>query len=246
MKKTILVVEDDFIVALDIKTILEANDYNVIADIDNVADAIKAIALHQPQLVLIDMQLRGNKDGIDLGHVLLQNDDIPYLYITANADNDSIEKAKATRPYGYIIKPFRPADLIANVAIVINNFRYKKIDTKRHSCTEQQTTFRIKEVIKYIDAHLTEKIDLNQLVGLTTWEKHHFIATFKQQIGTTPYQYILERKIDHSKGLIKQSDLSIMTIAFELGFKSYSNFCNAFKKTTSLTPEQYKNQIFVK
>lgn len=242
MKKTILVVEDDFIVALDIKTILEANDYNVIADIDNVADAIQAIALHQPQLVLIDMHLRGNKDGIDLGHVLLHNDDIPYLYITANADNDSIEKAKATRPHGYIVKPFKPADLIATVAIVINNFRYKTIDTKRHSCTEQQTTFRIKEVIKYIDTHLTEKIDLNQLVELTTWKKNHFIAIFTKQMGITPYQYILERKIVRSKILIKEQKITITAVAFELGFSSYPNFCNAFKKITALTPEQFKQE----
>ena len=242
MKKTILVVEDDFIVALDIKTILEANDYNVIADIDNVDAAIQAISLHQPQLVLIDMQLRGNRDGIDLGHVLLQNDDIPYLYITANADNDSIEKAKATRPHGYIVKPFKPADLIATVAIVINNFRYKTIDTMRHSCTEQQTTFRIKEVIKYIDAHLTEKIDLNQLLGITTWKKNHFIAMFTKQMGITPYQYILERKIEHAKILIQQQKITITDIAFEMGFSSYANFCNAFKKITTLTPEQFKQE----
>ena len=242
MKKTILVVEDDFIVALDIKSILEANDYNVIADIDNVADAIQAISLHKPQLVLIDMQLRGNKDGTDLGQVLLQNDDIPYLYITANADSDSIEKAKATRPHGYIVKPFKPADLIATVAIVINNFRYKTIDTMRHSCAEQQTTFRIKEVIKYVDVHLREKIDLNQLVRLTTWKKNHFIAIFTQQMDITPYQYILERKIEHAKILIQQQKLTITDIAFEMGFSSYANFSNAFKKITTLTPEQFKQE----
>ena len=58
----------------------------------------------------------------------------------------------------------------------------------------------------------------------------------------TPYQYILERKIEHAKILIQQQKITITDIAFEMGFSSYANFFNAFKKITTLTPEQFKQE----
>ncbi len=243
MKKKILVVEDEFIIAFDIKNILEADGFEVITNIDNVTDAITAIEVYQPNLVLIDINLNGTKDGIDLGHYLLTKDQIPYLYITSNADNLSLDRAKATRPQGYIVKPFKPIDLKASIAIVLNNFVHKKIDTTRHAVELTNTTFKIKEVIKYINQNLYEKIELDQLVALTPWKKQHFISVFSEQVSKTPYQYILERKIEHSKTLVQQKDLSLNNIAFELGFASYTNFSKAFKKIENCTPVQFRERI---
>jgi AraC-like DNA-binding protein len=243
MKKKILVVEDEFIIALDIKNILEADGFEVITNIDNVSDAIIAIEAQQPQLVLIDINLNGIKDGVDLGHYLLTKDEVPYLYLTSNADSVSLDRAKATRPQGYIVKPFKPIDLKATVAIVLNNFVHKKIDTTRLTGDLTNTTFKIKEVIKYINQNLSEKIELDQLVALTPWKKQHFIAVFNEQVGKTPYQYILERKIEHSKTLVQQNNLTLTDIAFELGFTTYVNFSKAFKKIENCTPEQFRARI---
>ena len=78
------------------------------------------------------------------------------------------------------------------------------------------------------------KIIASHLFGLL------FLVIFTQQMYITPYQYILERKIEHAKILIQQQKITITDIAFKMGFSSYVNFCNAFKKITSKTPSNFR------
>ncbi len=244
MKKKILVVEDEFIIALDIKNILEAEGFEVITNIDNVPDALLTIETQKPNLVLIDINLSGDKNGIDLGHYMLQKDNIPYIYITSNADSTSLERAKATRPHGFIVKPFKPIDLKATVEIVLNNYRHKNLDVKRSDeKITNDTSFRIKAVITFIDKNVSRKIEISELAALTQWKTHHFIKIFTQQLNETPYQYILSQKVERSKTMIHENNMTLTDIAFEMGFLSYSNFCNTFKKATGQTPENFKKTV---
>lgn len=242
MKPKIIVVEDEFIIALDIKGILSNEGYDVIINIDSVEKAIKAIDEENPSIVLIDINLANNKDGVDLGKYLLLKDVVPYIYITSNVDKLTIDRVKETRPYGYIVKPFKPADITTTVALVLNNYKHKNIDTVRLENPHiDDTPFRIKETINYINDNIFEKIELADLVNLTKWKQHHFIRVFTKHLGVTPYQYILSRKIERAKSMLLDDTISISEIAFELGFQSYSNFCLAFKKMNeNQTPEDYK------
>lgn len=244
MMNKIIVVEDELIIALDIKGILSSEGYEVIINIDTVEKAIQAIQKENPSLVLIDINLKDDDDGIELGKYLLLKDTVPYIYISSNADKLTIDKVKATRPYGYIVKPFKPIDITTTVAMVLNNYKHKKIDTLRtENPHTDDTPFRIKETINYINDNVFEKIEIADLVNLTNWKKHHFIRVFTKYIGVTPYQYILSRKIEKAKSILLSDTISITEIAFELGFQSYSNFCLAFKKMNdNQTPEDYKKQ----
>ena len=244
MKKKILVVEDEFIIARDIKEILEEAGYDVISNIGTYNEAVIAIETHFPQMVILDINLNQLKDGIDIGHFLLIKDDIPFIYLTSHSDANSLDRAKETRPYGYITKPFKPIDLLATVEIVLNNYRYKAIDFKRSIVpVATDVTFRIKAAIAYIDKNIHEKIELSQLALICKWSKQHFIKVFQEQMKQSPYQFILNRKIEKSKILIAENNLTLTEISFELGFKSYSNFCGAFKKTVKISPNHYKVQL---
>ena len=241
MKQKIIVVEDDIIIAHDIKGILET-DYNVQINIKSVEEAIILIDEEKPDLVLLDINLKSEKDGTELGEYLLTKDTIPFIYITSFCDAATLDKVKSTRPYGFIVKPFKPVDIQAKVFLALNNFKHRKIDTLRSS---QEITndipFRIKETVNYINKHINEKIDISSLATITNWKKHHYIRVFTKFMDVTPYQYILFRKIEKSKILLAEDYISITSIAFELGFQSYSNFCNAFKKLTGTTPESFRN-----
>jgi AraC-like DNA-binding protein len=241
MKPKILVVEDEMIIAYDIKGILE-NDYDVIINVKSVDEAILKIEEEQPNLVLLDINLRTEKDGTSIGEYLLKKDSIPFVYITSYCDKTTLDRVKDTRPYGYIVKPFKSADLLSTVFLALNTFKHRKVDLMR---SEKEIIddipYRIKETINYINEHLCEKIEVNVLAKITNWKPHHFIRVFTKFMGVTPYQYILIRKIEKSKVLLLDESISITSIAFELGFQSYSNYINAFKKITNTTPEMFRN-----
>mgnify|MGYP000597211606 CR=1 FL=1 len=241
MKSTILVVEDELIIAYDIKGILEQEGYNVIINIVTVPDAIKAIEEHDPILILLDINLKQDIDGISLGHYLLKKDTIPFIYITSFSDNSTIDRVKDSRPHGIIIKPFKPLDIKTTVSVVLNNYKHKKIDVLRNQeMSTDDAPFILKEVVKYIDSNISNRIDINELSQMTRWSSQHFIRVFTQFMGDTPYQYILKKKMEKAKVLITETDISMKDIAFELGFQSYGNFCKLFKRETDKNPDEYR------
>lgn len=244
MKQTIVVVEDELLIALDIKEILNAEGYEVIINVTSVEKAITIIEENNPILVLIDINLKQDQDGIVLGEYLLIKDSIPYIYITSYHDKLTLDKVKDTRPHGYIVKPFKEVDLKTTISIVLNNFKHNKIDPKRkEEEINNNIPFKVKETITYINNHVNEKIEISDLSAITPWKTHHFIRLFTKYVGDTPYQYILKRKMKKAEALLIETNQPINEIAFELGFYSYSNFCIAFKKMNqNQTPENYRQK----
>jgi AraC-like DNA-binding protein len=246
MKQKILIVENELLIAKHISLILESEGYETKIGITTVDEALNELKINDYNLVLIDVNLNEESDGTDLGSYLLDKDNIPYIYITSYSDNVSVERIKTTRPQGIIIKPFKPVDVITSVSIVLNNFKHKNIDVFRQNDElKNEIPFILKVVIDYINENLNRKIDLHELSDLTKWSHQHFIKLFTQFVGQTPYQYILQKKIEKAKAIIIETDVVLSTLSSEFGFESYSNFFKAFKKETGYTPDYYRkmNQI---
>jgi len=138
MSKTeILVVEDESIVAMDIKTRLEGLGYIVTAIATTGEDSIQEVTRNPPDLVLMDIVLKGEMDGIDAAQVIRDNFNIPVLYVTAYSDEKTLERAKITGPFGYIIKPFEDRELHSAIEVAL----YKhKMDTKLKESEEWLST----------------------------------------------------------------------------------------------------------
>lgn len=237
----ILIVEDDLIIALDIKEMLIAEGYEEVVTVVTVDDAINIIEELHPSLVVIDINLNQEKDGIDLGRYLLERDTIPFIYLTCFSDNQTIERASTTRPYGYIVKPFKLEDLKTTVAIVLHNFKHRFVDVQRQDLAiTTDVPFLLKQSIQYINDNITQKVTVSELAKATRWKSQHFTRLFTQYVGVTPSAYILERKVEKAKVLLTETNMLITQISFELSFKSHSNFCSMFKKATGKTPEAYR------
>lgn len=124
MKKTkILVVEDETIVALDIENSLTKLGYNVCATVEDGLDAIKKTAELEPDLVLMDIHLRGRMNGIEAAKEIYDRFHIPSIYLTANSDLNTFEKAKSTEPLAYLNKPFRPRELHNTIELTLARYR---------------------------------------------------------------------------------------------------------------------------
>jgi DNA-binding response OmpR family regulator len=122
-RKKILVVEDEPLIALNIQIELEREGYEVIIDCFNVDQALRLIECEKPDLVIIDVNLNDGKSGIDLAEILLEKDEIPYMYLTSYSDKATMAKVSTTRPYGYLVKPFNSENLIATVYVILHNLK---------------------------------------------------------------------------------------------------------------------------
>ena len=124
-EERILIVEDDANIAENIQEILELQGY-INIDIANSANqCIKQIKKSRPDLVLMDIKLKGDKDGIELGEIVKQMIDAPLIFVTSYSESSIIERAKRISPAGFIVKPFNTNDIHAIVEIVLYNQRSK-------------------------------------------------------------------------------------------------------------------------
>lgn len=122
MTEKILIVEDEFIVANDLRLILEKAGYRVIGIAASVEEATQIIQTEQPDVVLLDIHLKGKLTGIDLAWQLRERH-IAFVYLSANSNQRVLEAAKATEPYGFLVKPFRTKDVL--ITLDIARYRHK-------------------------------------------------------------------------------------------------------------------------
>ncbi|MBK9983216.1 MAG: response regulator transcription factor [Saprospiraceae bacterium] len=122
----ILVVEDEALVAAMIKEALSKTKYSVRAVAFNKASAEKYLATEPIDAALLDINLEGNFEGIEIGRLIRDHHHIPFLYITAHADDQTLHNAKLTQPSGYIVKPFTERDLLAGLEIALYNFHQRQ------------------------------------------------------------------------------------------------------------------------
>jgi two-component system response regulator HydG len=116
MRKKILIVEDQFIEANNLQIILEKEGYRVCAIARSVPIALEIVESEKPDLVLLDIFLQGNLTGIDLARKLREKD-IGFVYLSANSNKKTLDEAKVTRPYGFLVKPFREKDILVTLDI---------------------------------------------------------------------------------------------------------------------------------
>lgn len=122
----ILIVEDENIVAFNIQHRLESLGYVVTAIINSGEAAIQSVAQNPPELVLMDIKLKGKVNGIEAAAKIRNRFQIPIVYLTAYRDNETIERAKLTEPYGYILKPFEARDLCTTIEVALYNHQMQQ------------------------------------------------------------------------------------------------------------------------
>ena len=121
-KAKILIVEDEAIVAKDIELCVRKMGYEVVGHAATARDSIKKALIHKPDLILMDIILKGDEDGIDAANKIKEKMDIPVIFLTAYSNINLIDKAKIVEPYAYIVKPFQEKQLRAAIEMAI----YKK------------------------------------------------------------------------------------------------------------------------
>lgn len=123
----VLIVEDEFIIADYIQGCLLNLGYDVVGICSCYNEAITALQNHHPDIAIIDIGIKGDKNGIDIANYISENLHIPFIFASSHGDKGTIDKAKKTRPAAYLVKPFTEEDLYATIETALINFSNQKI-----------------------------------------------------------------------------------------------------------------------
>ena len=122
----IMLVEDENIIAMDVQQRLEMLGYQVVAQVTSGADAIRTAVEIKPDLILMDIKIRGAMDGIEAAAQIRAEQDVPIIYLTAFADENTLKRASLTEAFGYLLKPFEDRELHSAIEIALYKHRMEK------------------------------------------------------------------------------------------------------------------------
>ncbi len=192
-EKSAFIIEDNALNRISLVTILEDNNFIIAGSYANAEEAWEVLKNTKVDIVLIDINLAGDKDGIWLGSKVRKYNNSAFIYLTAYGDKETIDKLKKTQPNGYLMKPYNEPTLLTTIDIAINNFtNYKKID---HSIYIKDNYIRVKlvlEDINYIQS------DGNYLHIFLDYKKHMVRAKlddFLKQLPDTLFIKVHQRYI---------------------------------------------------
>jgi DNA-binding LytR/AlgR family response regulator len=181
----ILIVEDEIIIAMDMDSILCSNGYEVIGPAVDFESAITMIKMKKPDLALLDINLHGKKDGIDIAEKINEEFKIPFIFTTTLGDELTIQRAKNVKPAAYLIKPFQPEQLLATIEVAMINF--DSGTAAQNNDTDEGLIFKdsifIKENARYTKVKIDEIRWLqasNNYVEINTTTKKYLVrSSFK-------------------------------------------------------------------
>jgi len=141
----ILIVEDEVLIAEDLKDILKTFGLKKIEMVHDKTSALENLRLNKPDIAILDIRMEKELDGLEIGEFIQNNYKLPFIFITAHSDIEMIKKIIKTKPVGYITKPFKKSDLFANINLAI-----------------EQLTTNNKLFIK--DGYSTHVININEIL----------------------------------------------------------------------------------
>lgn len=167
----IQIVEDELLVAHDLAERLKAEGYSIVGISNNINDAMNVFKETSPDIVLLDITIKGNESGIDIAHAINKLQPTPFIYITAHADAITVNKAKNTFPAAYVIKPFNTKSLLVSIELALHNFAYQKDDKELPQ--QEDKNIYLKENHLFIkDGHKFVKVLLQDILYLSAEDNY--------------------------------------------------------------------------
>jgi PAS domain S-box-containing protein len=140
----ILVLEDEALIAMELETRLRGRGFRIIGPAASAREAIELAALERPDLLLADIRIAGNEDGIDTAHVLRERHGVPVVFLTAHMDDATRRRAIESAPLGYLTKPIRELELVATIEMALHRHRLElALAAKRRELAESEDRFAV-------------------------------------------------------------------------------------------------------
>ncbi|QHV99569.1 LytR/AlgR family response regulator transcription factor [Spirosoma endbachense] len=226
------VIEDELVIARTILSVLDELGYSYCGPAINYTEALDMLDNDKPDLVLLDIQLAGRKDGFDVAEKINESHKIPFIFLTANSDVETIDMAKKVKPHAYIVKPFTKEELYAAIEIAFSNFAGNRTEAK----PDNSASHYAKNFMFVKDGYVFRKIFFSELLYLESEANYinlQLIAQKRVIVRSTindfmkqlpPNQYIrIHRRFSVNINLIDDifpGELSLQGVKLPIG-KSY-------------------------
>ncbi len=242
----IIIVEDEFITALDLKETLIELGHEVLGTATNHSDAIYLAKTTDAELALLDISINGPKDGVSLAKDLQDEYQLGIVFVTAFVDSSTLSRVKALKPDGYLVKPFSKDSIKAAIELAglpnVGAENEPSVDKVNTTKPDEQVLVpqNIKVAMDYINSHFNRDLPIQEVADLIHLNVDYFSSQFKKAVGTTPQQFITEKRIDEAKHLLRHTQLSIKEVSQMVGYPNHSYFAAKFKQRVGLSPSDYK------
>jgi two-component system response regulator LytT len=184
-KAKICIVEDEVIIADSIHITLLSLGYDVPMPVADYETAIALLERELPDIAILDIKLRRGKDGIELAKYIRDNYDIPIIFLTANSDTATLERAKTVRPDAFLVKPFQKADIYAAIEIAMSNYSSA---SENSPFVPRETRHLAKDSIFIKDGYYFHKVRFDDINYLSS--EHVYV-----NIHTTQKKYLVRASL---------------------------------------------------
>ena len=221
----ILVVEDESIVAADIQDRLESLGYEVPTTVASGEKAVEEAGSLRPDLVLMDIQLKGRMDGVEAADQIRQRFGIPVIYLTANADHPTVQRAKLTEPFGYVIKPFEEREL--HTAIEVALYKHNAEQTLKESeeryrllvelSPEAIIVQRDDKIVYANPPRLSVRLGIAIPIGLSvaiSFTRHHQFRAHERHLRRNRQSALKAEKFVRLDGEVRDVEVVMASVAY--------------------------------
>jgi len=201
-----LIVEDELMVATNLAMILEAKGYEPHDSGGTKEKALHLLDTIKPDIAILDINLHGSPDGIEIGNYIKQQLNIPFIFLTSNSDKDTIDAAKKVNPSAYLVKPFKADDIFAAIEIAVSNFSGDEYSTVMQTENDEEKisifsgSIFIKSNNRYIKTAITDITyvqAVDKYVEIFTRDKKRYLVRSSLDailLKFTPYHFIRVHK----------------------------------------------------
>ena len=191
----ILIVEDDMIIGAKVSMQLTLLGYEVTGIIPRGEEAIMHVEENQPDIVLLDINLKGTLDGIETAQPMQKIADIPIIYVTANTDEATFNRAKTTRPYAFIAKPIKTIDLQRAIELAINRIAENKTPAAAEESSSEDMPFILSDRIFVKHKEKMVKIYIEEILYIEADRNYCRIYTQNKEYLLSTTLKIMEEKL---------------------------------------------------
>lgn len=176
---SVLIVEDEFLTLNSIKESLTEVGYRIAGMAKSAKEAIHVLETKQVDIAILDINIQGDKDGLWLANYINENHKLPFVFLTAYNDEETVKSAVGTQPYGYLIKPFNTIDIYASIELALKNF--EKANQNQNGLTVKSniknTPIKIDDHLFLKESHLYSRIRIKDVLYVKAEQKHVILST---------------------------------------------------------------------